>query len=257
MVSTLRLVPVSVKSIAGFQLGSIRRQIGYLKLETYAMTDRRIEQSYTERNEQANATSQALCEDAYKGFQGLDLGILKIGTQSCSFGVGIDLGIARGGASIGQRTGAGAEVGVPGARIGAGGGVVVDERGIKSGVAAAGELGPEIGTRVGVGSYLGDKGAGVHVGGDTQLGPASAGAYGKGYIDERGIHTRVGGHAELDGVAGGHTRVRTDLGEKTGVRLKHDGYVGNVDSRFDAGAKVDRKGFRSHIQTEIKAHGLY
>lgn len=220
------------------------------------MTDRRIEQGFKEQGEQQNA-SQALCDDAYKGFQGIDLGILKLGTQNCSLVGGFDLGLARGGASVGQRTGAGAEVGVPGARVGAGGGVVIDERGLRSGVGVAGELGPEIGTRVEAGSYLGQRGAGVQVGGDTQLGPANAGVYGRGSIDERGIHTRVGGYGEVENVVGGHTRLRTDLGEKTGVRLKHEGYVGNVDSRLDAGAKVDRKGFRSHIQTEVKAHGLY
>jgi hypothetical protein len=221
------------------------------------MTDHRIEQSYRAQGEQANSASQALCDDAYKGFQGIDLGIIKLGTENCSLVGGVDLGIARAAGSFGQRTGAGAEVGVPGARIGAGGGVVVDERGIRSGVGAAGELGPEIGTRVGVGSYLGDRGAGVHVNGDTQLGPANAGVYGKGSIDERGVHAKAGARAELEGVAGGHTRIRTDLGEKTGVRLKHDGYVGNVDAKLDTGAKIDRKGFKSHIQTEIKAHGLY
>lgn len=221
------------------------------------MTDRRIEQSFREPSEQQANASQALCDDAYKGFQGLDLGIIKLGTENCSLVGGIDLGIAKAGGSIGQRTGAGAEVGVPGARVGAGGGVVIDERGIRSGVAAAGELGPEIGTRVGAGTYLGDRGAGVTVSGDTQFGPANAGVYGKGSIDDRGVHAKAGGRAELEGVAGGHTRVRTDLGERTGVRANHDGYIGNVDSRFDAGAKVDRNGFRTHIQKEIKAHGLY
>lgn len=211
--------------------------------------------NFSERQSNRNESAQSLCNDAYSGFQGLDLGIIKLGSQNCSGVAQLDIGIFKGGVSAGQHTGVGAELGVPGARAGFDTGVSVNERGAKAGFNAGAELGPVVGADVGVGASIGKR-SGIQGGADAYLGPLDIGAGGGAYLDKRGLHGRAGGGAELDGVGGGGGRVKADIGQKTGVEVRNQGYIGNTSSKFEAGAQITPRP-KAYIKGDINPHSLY
>lgn len=182
--------------------------------------------------------SNNLCHDAYNGFQGIDLGIVRIGQQDCSLSLGFDFGIVHANGSLGKHTGVEAGAGVPGASVDGAAGATIDERnGIRAGAGGSAELGPIAGGEAHVGAALG-RHTGANAGGDVYVGPASAGGQGGAYINEHGLHARSGADLELEGVAGSKTRVRADIGDPTGVAIKHEGYLGPAYDQVKAGAYV-------------------
>ena len=99
-----------------------------------------------EFQQQSENVSQRLQEDAYsapraqadcnnkseKAFHGLNLGIIKIGFQENSFKLGVNVGIAKAGVSLGQETGASGDVNLgPIVKAHAGGGVGFSENGVR------------------------------------------------------------------------------------------------------------------------------
>jgi hypothetical protein len=199
-------------------------------------------------------------------FHGLNLGLFKIGYRDHSFAFGVNIGLAKVGAQIGQETrvDAGLNLGPIGAHGGVG--VGIDRRGLHSDVggrfhaAKMVDTGAEVQAKLGPQSSIhADTGAKVFFAHTRHTFDSSVGGNGfnNGYKGEVGlakaIGVQAGGHANLNDSSSVGGNVKTTLAEaslgagadvnsKGNTVINPDVYV-NADSgqekaRLDVGAQV-------------------
>lgn len=202
-------------------------------------------------------------------FHGLNLGLFKIGVRNHSLSLGVNIGIAKVGAQIGQETrvDAGVNLGPVGARGGVG--VGVDRHGLHSDVGGRVHAAKLVDTGAAVKANLGPKSA-VHA--DTgakvlfahtrHTFDSSVGddGFNNGYKGDVGlakvVGVQAGGHANLNDDSSFGGRARTNLGEASlgagaDINTKNNSVInpdvhisadsGEEKARFNVGAQVGPK----------------
>ncbi len=202
-------------------------------------------------------------------FHGLNLGLFKIGFRNHSLSLGVNIGIAKVGAEIGQETrvDAGVNLGPIGARGGVG--VGVDRHGLHSDVGGRVHAAKLVDTGAAVKANLGpkssvhaDTGAKVLFAHTRHTFDSSVGddGFNNGYKGDVGlakvVGVQAGGHANLNDDSSFGGRARTNLGEASlgagaDINTKNNSVInpdvhisadsGEEKARFNVGAQVGPK----------------
>jgi hypothetical protein len=202
-------------------------------------------------------------------FHGLNLGLFKIGVRNHSLSLGVNIGIAKVGAQIGQETrvDAGVNLGPVGARGGVG--VGVDRHGLHSDVGGRVHAAKLVDTGAAVKANLGpksavyaDTGAKVLFAHTRHTFDSSVGddGFNNGYKGDVGlakvVGVQAGGHANLNDDSSFGGRARTNLGEASlgagaDINTKNNSVInpdvhvsadsGEEKARFNVGAQVGPK----------------
>ena len=202
-------------------------------------------------------------------FHGLNLGLFKIGFQNHSLSLGVNIGIAKVGAQIGQesRVDAGVNLGPVGARGGVG--VGVDRHGLHSDVGGRVHAAKLVDTGAAVKANLGpksgvyaDTGAKVLFAHTRHTFDSSVGddGFNNGYKGDVGlakvVGVQAGGHANLNDDSSFGGRARTNLGDASlgagaDINTENNSVInpdvhvsadsGEEKARFNVGAQVGPK----------------
>lgn len=213
-------------------------------------------------------SEQRASEPEHK-FHGLNLGLFKIGVRNHSLSLGVNIGIAKVGAEIGQETrvDAGVNLGPVGARGGVG--VGVDRHGLHSDVGGRVHAAKLVDTGAAVKANLGpkssvhaDTGAKVLFAHTRHTFDSSVGddGFNNGYKGDVGlakvVGVQAGGHANLNDDSSFGGRARTNLGEASlgagaDINTKNNSVInpdvhisadsGEEKARFNVGAQVGPK----------------
>jgi hypothetical protein len=200
---------------------------------------------YDETPGNGELVADKLHQDVYGGklhgsvFNGVDLGIARLGVVDNSLDLGFNLLVFRPELRLGQETGVSVGVGLEGLASGqVGGGVAFDHNGIHAGGAEQTDALNTVGEQAQAGASLG-RYTGVRADTSAYVGPANAGVGADAGVGPDGFNARTGVHAGVPDVVGLHTGAQMSLSPDSQLSGGIGGNLGHHYADGSAGIYSD------------------